>query len=91
MRAFLTGCARVLEINTGLICSCTPTLKPFVKHIMSTSSFKKAHDLLASNPKDGLFERSPQPKLESSMFVISEGSTQKPDMVYFSQVTIEEV
>ena len=23
---------RILEINTGLICSCTPALKPFVNH-----------------------------------------------------------
>ena len=26
---------RVLEINTGLICSCTLALKPFVKHLAS--------------------------------------------------------
>ena len=29
---------RVLEINTGLICSCTLVFKPFLKHLASKSS-----------------------------------------------------
>ena len=36
---------RVLEVNTGLICSCTPAFKPFFEHFAHSISKRKSQGL----------------------------------------------
>ncbi|KAF6240495.1 hypothetical protein HO173_001163 [Letharia columbiana] len=44
----------VLEVNTGLVCSCTPALRPYFTHIASNGFFKAAFGGLISHPKDSV-------------------------------------
>lgn len=44
----------VLEVNIGLICSCTPALKPYFNHLASKGFFKSAPGGLRSHPKNSL-------------------------------------
>ncbi|KAL9037706.1 MAG: hypothetical protein Q9214_005579, partial [Letrouitia sp. 1 TL-2023] len=81
----------ILEINTGLICSCTPALKPFVKDFAAPRSFNKAQKPLGMMPKDVFIDRSSEPKIQKSMLVISEDGQQKPEMVYKGYKITEEV
>ncbi|KAG7001511.1 hypothetical protein G7Y79_00031g066260 [Physcia stellaris] len=71
----------VLEINTGLICSCTPALKPFVNHLRSTRSLRNTPLRGRSEPKDLSPDRSPEPDSRRSEF----GDlliVQKPEMLH---------
>ena len=45
---------RVLEVNTGLICSCTPALKPFYEYFASKSFFKTAFGGSTPHPKNSV-------------------------------------
>ena len=35
----------VVEINTGLICGCTPVLKPFFRHVLSKRTTRRSRQL----------------------------------------------
>ena len=45
---------RVLEVNTGLICSCTPALKPFYEYLASKGFAKSASGGSTAHPKNSV-------------------------------------
>lgn len=89
LRSVLTG-GRVLEINTGLICSCTPTLKPFVNHFMSDKSSRDRQGCPLPEPKEVSPDRSPE-RGSPRNGIENEETTEKPELLSVSTTIVEEV